>query len=841
MALTPKCFELLRYLVEHQDMLISKQELFDEIWQDVYVVEEALRFQIKTLRSVLSDNAQQPRFIETVRGRGYRFIGKINIYNNNKIKEIAKIQPLSPSVSIPPGRDAELRQLQHWLEQAETGQRQLGFISGEPGIGKTTLLNAFLERLNGAAGDYLIGNGRCVEFYGLNEAYLPVLDALEQLCQGRHSRTVVSNLDRFAPSWLLQLPEFVDDSEVLMRRVQGSGRERTLREFAQLLEAISQHYTLVLCLEDLHWADSATLELLAYIVQRTQKAKLLIIGSYRPIDAHTNNEALINLLPELLRHSHCNEHALSVLNVEAVTTFLQSDYPGLPNSLALAIQQRCGGNPLFMHNIIDYIESEDLIFNINGSWQIKDDLVALDLELPDAIRLLIERRLKHLNTVDQELLQAASVAGFNFSAAAIAAGMDKPLEEIEKHCLQLIQRNQFIRSCGEERWPDGTIAARYEFIHALYQETLHQRLIPSQRIRFHQKIGERLEEGYKTRTSLVAAELARHFENSGDNARAVEYFSQAADSAMQVHAYPEAVVYLEIALNLLEALAQDLSRIRKEILLQHAFSTALVSGTGYNDSRIKQAYDRALELSRELRESELLFDALRCRYTLHIDATELQTAQEMVEEALALAQREQNLAWRVEAHSMMGCTLFYRGLLRESCNHHRKSQALYDADKHRSHTLKYAFDPMSTTLGDLANALWLMGHLDEAIIVTQQALTLVDEVKHPPTQVLIFEVVLPLYAIQGDYKTALKDSQACLDICNEYDLGFWAVIAKFSACTIEIASPLVADIEYNVLKSKLVEVSDGQTDRLSDQSRDCRNGYYPLSGSVSAGTGGWLV
>ena len=322
-SLTPKCFDLLCYLVERQNKLVSKQELFDQVWPDVYVVDDALRFQIKTLRSILNDNVQQPRFIETVRGRGYRFIGQINVINNKKIKTIANMQPASPNPSVPPGRDTELGQLQRWLEQAETGQRQLGFISGEPGIGKTTLLNAFLERLNYTTDDYLIGSGRCVEFYGLNEAYLPMLDALEQLCQGPRSSVVINNLDRFAPSWLLQLPEFVENRDTLLKRVEGSGRERTLRELAQLLEATSQQQTVVLCLEDLHWADNATLEILAYIAQRTQSAKLLILCSYRPVDAHTNNQALIKLLAELQRHSHCTEKPLSLLDEAAISRFLK--------------------------------------------------------------------------------------------------------------------------------------------------------------------------------------------------------------------------------------------------------------------------------------------------------------------------------------------------------------------------------------------------------------------------------------------------------------------------------------------------------------------------------------
>ena len=314
------------------------------------MVDEALRYQIRELRVALGDNAQIPRFIETLHGRGYRFIGRIDIItlkNSNQIPIPFSSQLLSQSLSTLPGRTAELQQLQQWLETACTGERVLGFISGEPGIGKTTLLNVFIAGLHNAIEDYWISSGRCVEFYGINEAYLPLLDALEQLCRGRDGRYVVECLDQYAPSWLLQLPEFVQNREKLERRTQGVGHERMLREFAQVLELLSQERPLIICLEDLHWADSATLEQLAYLAQRPQSARLLVLGSYRPADAHANNLSLLRLLSELSRHEHCAEKALSLLDAAAINDYLGQKYPGLPATLGSLLQQRSGGNPLF--------------------------------------------------------------------------------------------------------------------------------------------------------------------------------------------------------------------------------------------------------------------------------------------------------------------------------------------------------------------------------------------------------------------------------------------------------------------------------------------------------------
>ena len=169
----------------------------------------------------------------------------------------------------------------------------------------------------------------------------------------------------------------MSNREALERRTRGIGRERILRELALVLEALSQERLLILSLEDLHWADNATLEQLTYLAQRSQSARLLILGSYRPVDAHVGNRPLLKLLAELRRHNHCIEYPLNLLDEAAITDYLNTHYPGLPDSLIRLLYQRSNGNPLFLFNLINYIKTHNLIVHNDGRWQFLGQLSIL--------------------------------------------------------------------------------------------------------------------------------------------------------------------------------------------------------------------------------------------------------------------------------------------------------------------------------------------------------------------------------------------------------------------------------------------------------------------------------
>ncbi|WP_089936581.1 winged helix-turn-helix domain-containing protein [Candidatus Entotheonella palauensis] len=302
LPLQPKTFDLLVHLVRHAGELVSKDDLMETVWPDTIVSDSVLTASMSELHKVLGEMARKPQYIGTVHRRGYRFIAPVvaEPLEPSAAAEVAT-RPRAELKRRPHGtmvaREAELTQLHERLDQALQGHRQVVFITGEAGIGKTTLVDAFVDQI-ASSGAIRIGRGQCIEHYGAGEPYLPLLEALGRLGKGPDGTCIKTVLHHHAPSWLLQLPSLVTDAELemLQRRASGGTRERMLRELAEAMEALTMEQALVLVLEDLHWSDPAALNGLALIAHRRTPAQRFVLGTYRPVDAmvrqHPSDAAL---------------------------------------------------------------------------------------------------------------------------------------------------------------------------------------------------------------------------------------------------------------------------------------------------------------------------------------------------------------------------------------------------------------------------------------------------------------------------------------------------------------------------------------------------------------------
>ena len=272
MALRPRTLAMLCYLAEHPDRLVTKAELRQHVWAGTHVTDTVLRVCVQEIRAALGDAAAAPQYLETVGRQGYRFLrgGDLDV-----------LSPLTTGPIV--GRQREADFLEEWFQRAAQGARQLVFVSGEAGVGKTTVVDLWLARL--APGQALrIGRGQCVEQFGEGEPYLPLLEALGQLGRGTHGAKMLAVLRQYAPMWLAQLPGLVSETELerLQRRLQGAMRARMMRELAEALEVLAAEAPLVL--EDLHWSDISSVEFLTYMAQRRGPAQLLVLGAYRPVE-----------------------------------------------------------------------------------------------------------------------------------------------------------------------------------------------------------------------------------------------------------------------------------------------------------------------------------------------------------------------------------------------------------------------------------------------------------------------------------------------------------------------------------------------------------------------------
>lgn len=529
-SLAPKAFDVLRYLVEHADRLVTQEEILENLWPNTYVNPEVVKKYVLGVRKVLGDRTGKPAFIATFPRRGYRFIAPI-------VDEAEK--PFRGAVSKTPqieilGRESELAQMRDWLDQALGGERRTIFITGEPGIGKTTIVQAFLEQATQSS--VLMVHGQCLEHYGAAEPFLPVLDGFSKLLRSFVGAQALDLLRQQAPMWLAQMPALIPQSErdSLQSQLAGSSRERMLREMAGAIESLTSLFPLMLVLEDLHWSDYSTLDLISYLARRTEPARLMIVGTYRPVDVILNDHPLKGVKRELQAHNLCHELPLEYLGEDVVAEYLAVRFPRhqLPGSLRRTIYERTEGNPLFMVTLLEYLCSEKMIVDESGTWKLRVDLSVVEQGVPGNLRQLIERQIERLSADERIVLEAASVAGTECSSAAIAAGLGMPIEWVEKQCEELARRHQFLSPSWLVELPDGTVTPRHRFSHVLYREVPYRLIAPRLRSQIHHRIAEWWEQVYADRKVELAAELAMHYEQSRDWLRASKYLTEAAQKQL---------------------------------------------------------------------------------------------------------------------------------------------------------------------------------------------------------------------------------------------------------------------------------------------------------------------
>ncbi|MGE0684210.1 MAG: AAA family ATPase [Candidatus Binatia bacterium] len=516
LPLQPRPFAVLNYLLALAGEVVDSATLLKTVWGPTHVGKAALKVCIRSIREALSDDVATPRYIETVGRVGYRFIAPVTAGaaqapgSTHVPCSETQHSALGAQDSVLVGREAELAQLHSLFEKAVSGERQLVFVTGEAGIGKTTLVDSFLQALDVRN---WIGRGQCLEQYGEGEAYLPVLEALGQLCRGPDGPQVLAVLRQMAPTWVVQLPQWVSagEAEALQAKVLGATSARMLREMAEALETLATQRPVVLVLEDLHWSDRSTLDLLTYVAQRRERAQLCVIGTYRLAEAATSEQPLIRLKNVLQTHRQCSELPLTRLTAEAVAAYVQHRFAGRlqPGELARRIHRRSEGNALFMVALADYYEYEKQ---------------TMEEGVPTTVQHLIAHQLTQLSTVQQQVVEGASVAGVEFGCAVVAAGIDVEPEAVDEVCAELSRTGQFLQAVGVLEWPDGTLSSRYRFRHALYSQVVYERMPELRRGRLHRRMGERVEMGYGKQARERAAELALHFERGRIIEKAVTYY-----------------------------------------------------------------------------------------------------------------------------------------------------------------------------------------------------------------------------------------------------------------------------------------------------------------------------
>lgn len=783
--LRPKSFEVLQYLAERPAKFVTKNEIIEAVWTDTAVTDTVLKVCIREIRAALGDDASSPQFIETWHRRGYRFVGMINqphkqddpLPDSQEVPQLTSQAGLAdPGAANVVGRDSELTRLQGFLEKAIVGERQIAFITGEPGIGKTTLVDAFLNRIS-IGRVILIARGQCLEQYGASEAYLPMLEAISRLCRESDREDTLSLLREHAPTLLSQIPWLIrdQDRQVLQRETLGTTRERLLREMAEAIEALSAQKPLVLVIEDLHWSDYSTLDLISYLAHRREPARLMVIGTYRPAEVISSRHPLNAVKRELQAHRQCEELALGFLNEAAVAEYLRARFPSnnFPAVFAHQIHRRTDGNPLFIINLLDFFLSRSLISEHGGQWRLSEASHHVETGIPDNVRQIIDKQIDGLSAEEQHVLKAASVAGVEFSIATVSAALDVDLLEIEELCESLARRHLFLRAAGSES-PEDDLASRYGFIHALYQNALYDRIPKARCAHLHQRIGKHVESMLGSRASDMAAELAMHFEKAREYRRAVFYLLRAGENATRRFAHHELVDLARRGLKLIERLGDGPEQVEQELLLQTSLALGLSATQGYGSTEVERAYSRARELCQHSESKLQLFPVLWGLWRFYLIRSDLKAARELAESLLVLAKSAQESVLLVEAHLAAGSTFNNTGDFILSREHFEQAIALYNPGEEQDYLSLYGHDPGVVHRCFYAWALWSLGYPDRAIKTAREGLAIAERLRHPETLCFAYFFTAWTHQLRRESEETLIYAKAAIELAGENGIAQWS-------------------------------------------------------------------
>ena len=651
-------------------------------------------------------------------------------------------------------------------------------VTGEGGIGKTTVVEAFLDEVSSESRSRRIARGRCSERLAGTEAYLPFLESLESLFHDDGEDSSTRLMKQVAPSWYFHLkPASTEESPP--RR--ANSPERMKRELSTFLERLSQQESLVLLLEDLHWADVSTVDLLAHLADRFDRMRVMIVVTYRPEELRLAKHPFLEVKSDLQARGACREIALPFLSEGDIEDYLSLVFAGhrFPPELKALIYAKTEGSPLFMADLLGYLRDQKVIDEDedDGVWYLTESLPDIEHELPQSVSGMIERKIDRLSDAERRLMLAASVQGCEFHSAVLSKVLQQDPADVEESLEQVGRVHALIRPVGEEEFPDGTFGMRCRFVHVLYQNVLFASLTPTRKASWSRVVAETLLEHHGEQDSSVTSELAVLFEVARDPARSAKYYGLAAQNASKVFAFREAIVLSARGLELLEKLPEAAERTQIELTLQLARSQPLIATKGYASPDVGQTFARARELCGQLGQTPQLFPVLHGLFRYYMVRREQPTVRELGEELLKLAQHERNPALLVPAHRALGSCYMISGPLASARELFEKGVALYDSNQHDTFLRLYGQDEGQICGQYLSWVLWSLGYPEQAERKQHNVLALAHKQSHPYDLTHALAGSAFFHVLQREAKAAREQADRVSALASEHGFAFWAAFA----------------------------------------------------------------
>ncbi len=682
------------------------------------------------------------------------------------------------------GRDDARTILAGAFDAADAGVGTIVTLSGEPGIGKTTLAEDFLQDLVTSGRRRLVARGRCSERQAGAGAYLPWLEALDSI-RDETGQPLARVMKTVAPTWYAQIaPMAADDSPEARALVvnRAGSQEWMKRELVALLEEVSRHRPLVLFFDDLHWADGSTVDLLAYLGTRLGAMRLLVVATYRPTDLMRDRHPFLALKLELEGRHLCRDVHVGFLSEADVERYLALEFPGhqLPASFAKRVHGRTEGNPLFMGDLLRSLRDRQVIREENGAWRLTRPESEVDREMPASIRSMIELKIGRLDDSDRRLMTVAAVQGSEFDSVVVARALSLDQADVEDRLDLLTRQHGLVQQVREMELPDRSLSVKCRFVHALYQNALYSALGPSRRASLSAAVAAAIVAVHGDQVSARAAELAYLFEGARDFSRAAEFFLIASERARQVFADREALALARRGMEMLHALPAAPERVPRE--LQHLMAIALPAQNvlGYAAPELEETFRRVHVLCDQLGENPDLFGIVTGTGAFHLMRAELGRTGESVGQMQSISERVGHPVMSIWAEWSYGTLHGHLGRgLADALRHLDHGTRLYDPALHAGFMIMTGFDAGLGCGFQGARVEWMLGRPDSALARIGATVARARELNHP--LMLAFALFFEAWIRQHgrDPQGVLAVTDEILTLVEQYGyphLGAWSRI-----------------------------------------------------------------
>jgi len=668
------------------------------------------------------------------------------------------------------GRERELELLMDGFQRAKAGRGQAFSIMAEAGVGKSRLLYEFRKAVTSE--DVIFLEGKCLSYSrgAAHHLHTDTLKANFDISEGdgdseirekvKRGLKIIGADEASTLPYLLELFSVKESGVDKIPLSPEAKKDRIMEAVKRITLKGSEIRPLILAYEDLHWVDKSSEDVLKYVLESIPGSRVLMIFTYRPEFVLTWGGKSFHSQLTLNRLS--NRESLAMVAYLLGTEEIDRDLEEL-------ILEKTEGVPFFIEEFIKSLKDLKIIKRKDNKYYLARDIK--DLIIPSAIQDVIMARVDALPDGAKGVLQTGSVAGREFSHDLIERVIGLSQTELLSQ-LSVLKDSELLYERGI--YPQST----YIFKHSLIQDATYQSLLKSTRQKYHRKIAQELEKNFPETMETQPELLAHHFTEADLNEQAFGYWLQAGKRATQCSANLEAIDHLTKGLEVLMTLPDTLERARKELDVQTTLGPVLMAVKGFSSLDTERAYARARELCQQVGETPQLFPVLFGLFRFYMNRSELQMARELAEQFFSLAQRAQDPAILLEAHRVMGLTMFWLGEMVPSREHLEQGMALYDPQQHRSHAFVYGQDPDVFCRSFVAMPIWMLGYPDKALQSIHEALTLAQELSHPFSLVIALLMATEVHQFRRETQAVQERAEAMIAVSTEHCFPQWLAYGR---------------------------------------------------------------